>query len=139
MGRGIPHDSVRLFCGNPRIIHRAELVLVISGDPPRRSSDDKFDHHQYPQQPIYHADLEDGLEVGHHYSASHDSTFDHDNVDSTASLFHSDHSEYHSHDPEDDSDDSGYNHGFNKFVLRLPNKPSHILTIGNIEIKEVED
>ncbi|KAG8294350.1 hypothetical protein J6590_104937 [Homalodisca vitripennis] len=28
MRRGIPHDSVRLFCGNPRIIYRAELVLV---------------------------------------------------------------------------------------------------------------
>ncbi|KAG8279421.1 hypothetical protein J6590_105841 [Homalodisca vitripennis] len=28
MGRGIPYDSVRLFCGNPQIIHRAELVLV---------------------------------------------------------------------------------------------------------------
>ncbi|KAG8308023.1 hypothetical protein J6590_007006 [Homalodisca vitripennis] len=27
-GRGIPHDSVRVLYGYPRIIHRAELVLV---------------------------------------------------------------------------------------------------------------
>ncbi|KAG8276961.1 hypothetical protein J6590_052879 [Homalodisca vitripennis] len=36
MGRGIPHDSVRLFCGNLRTIHRAELLRDRVGVTPKK-------------------------------------------------------------------------------------------------------